>query len=60
MCLGLSRAAREQMSHRINSSHCTLHLEGGRELPQVHTLENQHSRPLPQKNSWKDRGRRPC
>ena len=30
---------------------------GAGHLPQVHTPENQHSRPLPQKTSWKDRGK---
>ena len=31
--------------------------QGVEQCPQVHTHESQHSRPLPQKTSWKDRGR---
>ena len=55
LCAWRVWATREQGPHGVNTEPGTQQGEG--HLPHVHTPENQHSRPLPQKTSWRDRGR---
>ena len=57
LCLGLSRRQGAGASQNKQLPLNRVHLTGAGQLPQVHTPDNQHSRPLPQKTCWKDRGR---
>ena len=55
---GRGRASREQTPHRINSSYWAGPPGKGWGIStQAQRPENQCSRPLPQKTSWKNRGR---
>ena len=56
LCPGEAKG-REQASQGVNSSPEPGIQRVAGQLPQVHTPENQHSRPLPQKTSWKEGGR---
>ena len=54
---GRGVASREQRPHRANSFHGAQPPgKGWNILTQAQTPENHHSRPLPQKNSWKNKG----